>query len=66
VNLHVLHASTDSDLDTVFASLIQLRAGALMIGTEVDMMRGRTDPEIDLGVNTLHKRAMCAVPTAKA
>jgi putative ABC transport system substrate-binding protein len=34
VNLHVLHASTESDFDTVFASLVQLRAGALMIGTD--------------------------------
>jgi putative ABC transport system substrate-binding protein len=29
---HVLHASTDSDLDTVFTSLVQLRAGGLVIG----------------------------------
>jgi putative ABC transport system substrate-binding protein len=34
VNLHVLHASTESDFDPVFASLVQLRAGALMIGTD--------------------------------
>jgi putative ABC transport system substrate-binding protein len=32
--LHVLHASTDRDFDTVFATLVQLRAGGLVIGGE--------------------------------
>jgi putative tryptophan/tyrosine transport system substrate-binding protein len=32
VQLHVLHGSTDRDLDTLFASLVQLRAGGLVIG----------------------------------
>ena len=32
VELHVLRASTESDFDTVFASLRQLRANALVIG----------------------------------
>jgi putative tryptophan/tyrosine transport system substrate-binding protein len=31
VRLHVLHASTERDFDTVFASLVQLRAGGLVI-----------------------------------
>ena len=31
---HVLSASTDRDLDAVFASLVQLRAGALVIATD--------------------------------
>jgi putative ABC transport system substrate-binding protein len=30
--LHVLHASTERDFDTVFAALVQLRAGGLVIG----------------------------------
>ena len=34
VALHVLHASTESDFDTVFASLRQLRATALIIGSD--------------------------------
>src|SRR5262249_29600408 len=34
VQLHVLHASTERDLDAVFATLGQLRAGALVIGTD--------------------------------
>jgi putative ABC transport system substrate-binding protein len=34
VQLHVLHASTERDLDTVFATLAQLRAGALVIGPD--------------------------------
>ena len=31
--IHVLHASTEGDLDTVFATLVQLRAGGLVIGS---------------------------------
>jgi len=34
VQLHVLHASTERDLETVFATLAQLRAGALVIGPD--------------------------------
>ncbi len=34
VELHVLNASTDSDLEAVFANLIQLRAGGLLISTD--------------------------------
>jgi putative tryptophan/tyrosine transport system substrate-binding protein len=34
VQLHVLHASTDRDFDTVLATLAQLRAGALVIGAD--------------------------------
>ena len=35
LQLHVLHASTDRDFDTVFASLAQMRAVVLVIGAEV-------------------------------
>jgi putative tryptophan/tyrosine transport system substrate-binding protein len=34
LQLHVLHASSDRDFDTVFASVAQLRAGALVIGAD--------------------------------
>ncbi|MEA2941190.1 MAG: hypothetical protein QOD09_1719 [Bradyrhizobium sp.] len=34
LQLHVLHASTDADFDTVFASLVQQRAGGLVIGPD--------------------------------
>ena len=34
LRLHVLSASTDRDFDTVFASLAELRAGALVIGVD--------------------------------
>jgi len=34
LQLHALHASTERDFDTVFARLVQLRAGALIIGAD--------------------------------
>src|SRR6266516_7477297 len=34
LQLHVLHASTERDFDTVFATLAQMRAGALVIGND--------------------------------
>ncbi len=35
LQLHVLHASTERDFDTVFATLVQLRAGGLVIMPDV-------------------------------
>jgi putative tryptophan/tyrosine transport system substrate-binding protein len=35
LQLHVLHASTERDFDTVFATLVQLGARALVMGTDV-------------------------------
>jgi putative tryptophan/tyrosine transport system substrate-binding protein len=32
--IHILHASTDDELDTVFATLVQLRVGALLISPD--------------------------------
>jgi putative ABC transport system substrate-binding protein len=34
VQLHVVHASTERDFDKVFSTLIQLRAGGLVIGAD--------------------------------
>ena len=34
LELHVLHASTERDFDTAFASLARLRAGGLVIGAD--------------------------------
>ena len=34
LQLHALHASTERDFDTAFATLRELRAGALVIGTD--------------------------------
>jgi ABC-type uncharacterized transport system substrate-binding protein len=34
LEVHVLHASADHDFDAVFATLVQLRAGALVIGPD--------------------------------
>ena len=35
LELHILHASTEGDFDTVFATLLQLRAGGLVILTDL-------------------------------
>jgi putative ABC transport system substrate-binding protein len=43
VQLHVLHASAERDFDTVFASLGQLRAGALVIGTFDTFLQSRSE-----------------------
>src|SRR5262249_56365753 len=34
LKIHVLHASTELDFDAVFAALVQLRAGGLVIGPD--------------------------------
>ena len=34
LQLHILRASTDDDLDTAFSMLVQLHAGALVVGTD--------------------------------
>jgi putative ABC transport system substrate-binding protein len=34
LKLHVLHASTESDFDTAFATLVKVQAGALVIGAD--------------------------------
>jgi putative ABC transport system substrate-binding protein len=34
LQLHVLHASSERDFDTIFATLAQMRAGALVIGND--------------------------------
>jgi putative ABC transport system substrate-binding protein len=35
LQLHILHASSDADFDTVFATLVQLRVGALVIAPDL-------------------------------
>jgi ABC-type uncharacterized transport system substrate-binding protein len=34
IELHILHASSERDFDTVFTSLVQTRASALVIGSD--------------------------------
>jgi putative tryptophan/tyrosine transport system substrate-binding protein len=55
LQLHVLHASTERDFDTVFAALAQLRAGGLVIGAD-PLLNTRPDQLVALG-------ARHAVPT---
>src|SRR5262249_23914622 len=40
LQLHVLQASTEREFDTVFATLVQLRVGALVIGPDVLFTNG--------------------------
>ena len=58
LRLHVLNASTDGDFDVVFASLAQLRAGALVIGVDA-FFNSRSDRLAELA-------ARHAVPTVSA
>ena len=39
LQIHVLHATSEREFDSVFATLAQVRAGALMIGTEGFLFR---------------------------
>jgi putative ABC transport system substrate-binding protein len=55
LQLHVLHASTERDFDTVFATLIELRPGGLVIGTNT-LFNARSE---QLAALALHH----AVPT---
>src|SRR5262245_38535361 len=55
LNLHVVHASTERDIDEAFASVAQLRAGGLVIGTDAFF----TSRNEQLGALTLRH----AVPT---
>src|SRR5262249_26793187 len=34
IQLHLLHASSDADIDAIFATLTELRVGGLVIGTD--------------------------------
>jgi putative tryptophan/tyrosine transport system substrate-binding protein len=52
VNLHVLHAKSTLDFDGVFASLVQLRAGGLVIGADA-LFTGRAQ---ELGALAFHHR----------
>jgi putative ABC transport system substrate-binding protein len=58
LHLHVVHASTDQDLDTVFASLVELRVGGLVIGGE-PFFNSRTERlaalSIHFGVPTIYQ-----------
>src|SRR6476620_3034661 len=58
LSLHVLNASTDRDFDAVFASLAELRAGALVIGVDA-FFNSRSDRLAALA-------ARHAVPTVSA
>ena len=52
LNIHVLHASTELDFDRVFTTMVQLGAGALVIGADA-LFTGQAK---ELGALTLHRR----------
>jgi putative ABC transport system substrate-binding protein len=41
LEFHILHASTERDFDAVFATLVQLRTGALVIGPDAFFTNSR-------------------------
>jgi putative ABC transport system substrate-binding protein len=47
VQLHVLKASSESEIDTAFASLVQLHAGALVVGAD-PFLTGRREQLVAL------------------
>jgi putative tryptophan/tyrosine transport system substrate-binding protein len=49
VQLHVLHASIERDFDTLFATLAQLRPGALVIGND-SLFNGRSEQLAELAL----------------
>jgi hypothetical protein len=49
LQLHVLHASTERDFDTVFATLVRLRPGALVIGPD-SLFVGRNEQLAELAL----------------
>jgi putative ABC transport system substrate-binding protein len=53
LQLHVLHASTKRDLDTAFAALERLRAGALVISTDNFFLR--EEDEREGNINAIQK-----------
>jgi putative tryptophan/tyrosine transport system substrate-binding protein len=52
LELHVLHASTDRDIDMAFARLVQLRIGGLVMGADVFLITR----EEQLAALALHHR----------
>jgi ABC-type uncharacterized transport system substrate-binding protein len=52
LQLHVLHASSEREIDTAFATLVQLRAGALVIGADA-LFNSRSE---QLAALTIHHR----------
>ena len=60
---HVLHASTERDFDEVFASLIQLRAGGLVIGPD-SFLLGRSAQLAALTVRYASRRSSKAASSS--
>jgi putative ABC transport system substrate-binding protein len=54
LQIQVLNASTDGEIDTAFAALIQLRAGALVVGTS-EFFSGQAGKFAELRVPTIYQ-----------
>ncbi len=54
LQLHILNASTERDFDSVFASLVQLRAGALVIGSDL-FFTSRSEQLAELTVPSIYQ-----------
>jgi putative tryptophan/tyrosine transport system substrate-binding protein len=49
LQIHILNANTEGEIDTAFAALVQLRAGALIVGTG-ELFRRRSEQLLALAV----------------
>jgi putative ABC transport system substrate-binding protein len=54
LQIQVLNASTEGEIDTAFAALIQLRAGALVVGTS-EFFSGRAGKFAELAMPTIYQ-----------
>ena len=59
MQLHILKASTESEIDTAFASLVQLHAGALVVAGD-PFFTSRREQLVTLASRQAFQRSMCA------
>jgi putative ABC transport system substrate-binding protein len=52
LQLHILHASTEQDLEKVFPAIVDLRAGALVIGVDTLPVQQSTKAELFINLKT--------------
>jgi putative ABC transport system substrate-binding protein len=66
LQLHVLYAGTERELDTVFATLAQLRAGALVIGNDAYFISRNEATEAAIRMRTVRLAELVGFSRAKS